>query len=163
MGSDEKKIRQGGQEITLMTILANEATSDSRNLLREYGQPDAKNFKDLEYKLAKLYFNTQDKVELEKKLAAIHPHKKFILKYNKPAIEETSKQELVEEVKSNATGDCMCPQCQSKPYTDKSFLNADGSNTSTIKLDLSSLIAPAMLFAFVGLTYVMVLRALPKN
>lgn len=162
MDSDKNKLRNGGQEITLMTVLANEATGPSRKILKEYGQPDAKDYKDLEVKLAELYFNTQDKVALEKKLAEIHPHKKWILKNVKPAIEETSKQDLVEEVKSNAIGDCNCPQCQQKPYQNAEFSNADGGQSNS-KFDISGLIAPAMLFAFVGLTYVMVLRALPKN
>lgn len=163
MSSDKNKLRNGGQEITLMTVLANEATGPSRKILKEYGSSDAKDYKDLEVKLAELYFNTKDKVALEKKLADIHPHKNWIIKNIKPAIEETSKQELVEEVKSNAIGDCNCPQCQKQPYQNPEFSNVDGSSSATAKFDLSGLIAPAMLFAFVGLTYVMVLRALPKN
>ena len=157
MASDKNKLRNGGQEITLMTVLANEATGPSRKILKEYGQPDAKDYKDLEVKLAELYFNTQDKVALEKKLAEIHPHKKWILKNVKPAIEETSKQDLVEEVKSNATGDCMCPQCQKQPYTDKNFLNAEGP-TST-KVGLEGLIVPVTLLTVVGLTFVFILKA----
>jgi hypothetical protein len=160
MSSDKNKVRNGGQEITLMTVLANEATGPSRKILKEYGQSDAKNYKDLELKLAELYFNTQDKVELEKKLADIHPHKNWILKNVKPAIEETSKQVLVEEVKSNATGDCMCPQCQNQPYTDKNFLNAEGP-TST-KIGIEGLIVPMMLLGLLGITYVFVLKAV-KN
>jgi hypothetical protein len=157
MGSDKNKLRNGGQEITLMTVLANEATGPSRKILKEYGSPDAKNYKDLEVKLAELYFNTQDKVALEKKLADIHPHKNWILKNVKPAIEETSKQELVEEVKSNAIGDCMCPQCQNKPYSDKNFLNAEGHTTT--KVGIEGLIAPMMMLTVIGLTFVFILKA----
>ena len=32
----------------LLSLLANEATADSRRLLSQYGMPDAKNHKDLE-------------------------------------------------------------------------------------------------------------------
>ena len=157
MSSDKNKLRNGGQEITLMTVLANEATGPSRKILKEYGSSDAKNYKDLEVKLAELYFNTQDKVALEKKLADIHPHKNWILKNVKPAIEEISKQGLVEEVKSNAIGDCMCPQCQNQPYTDKNFLNAEGPTTTTVGIE--GLIAPMMLLGILGITFVFILKA----
>lgn len=160
MSSDKNKLRNGGQEITLMTVLANEATGPSRKILKEYGSPDAKNYKDLEVKLAELYFNTQDKVALEKKLADIHPHKNWILKNVKPAIEEISNQDQVEEVKSNATGDCMCPQCQNQPYTDKNFLNAEGPTIQKIGMD--GLIVPMVLLGLLGITYVFVLKAV-KN
>ena len=72
MASVKDKLKKGGQEITLMTVLANEATGSSRKILKEYGMPDAKNYQDLEIKLAELYFNTKDKVALERKLAEIH-------------------------------------------------------------------------------------------
>jgi hypothetical protein len=160
--SKNNKIAKGGQEITLMTVLANEATGPSRKLLKQYGQPDAKNYQDLEIKLAELYFNTKDKVELEKQLAAIHPHKNWILKNVQPVIEEISKQEQVEEVKSNLTGDNMCPQCKRR-LNNQDFLNADGPSQSGPKLDINMLVVPAMLFAFVGLTYVMVLRSVGKQ
>jgi hypothetical protein len=157
MSSDKNKLRNGGQEITLMTVLANEATGPSRKILKEYGQSDAKNYKDLEVKLAELYFNTQDKVALEKKLADIHPHKNWILKNVKPAIEEISNQVQVEEVKSNATGDCMCPQCQNQPYTDKNFLNAEGPISTKVGID--GLIAPMVMLSLIGITFVFILRA----
>jgi hypothetical protein len=159
--SQNKKIAKGGQEITLMTVLANEATGPSRKLLKNYGQPDAKNYQDLEIKLAELYFNTKDKVALEKQLAEIHPHKNWILKNVQPVIEEISKQEQVEEVKSNLNGDNMCPQCRKRFNQD--FLNAEGPNqSSSNKFDMNALIVPVMLFAFVGLTYVMILKSVPS-
>ena len=160
--SKNNKVAKGGQEITLMTVLANEATGPSRKLLKKYGQPDAKNYQDLEVKLAQLYFNTKDKVELEKQLAAIHPHKNWILKNVQPVIEEISNQEQVEEVKSNAIGDDMCPQCKRR-LNNLDFLNAEGPSQGGTKFDMHTLIVPAMLFAFVGLTYVMVLRSVGKQ
>jgi len=161
MASTNNKLKKGGQEITLMTVLANEATGPSRRLLKEYGYPDAKNYQELEIKLAELYFNTKDKVELERKLAAIHPHKKWILKNVQPVIEGISKQEQIEEVKSNATGDCLCPSCKRLQGTE--FLYADGSQQSPAKSDLNMLIVPVMLLAMVGLTYVVVLKGIQKQ
>lgn len=159
--SNNNKIAKGGQEITLMTVLANEATGPSRKLLRQYGQPDAKNYQDLEVKLAQLYFNTKDKVELEKQLAAIHPHKNWILKNVQPVIEEKSKQEQVEEVKSNAIGDNICPQCNRKNQ-ELGFLYAEGPQQPASKSDLNMLIVPVMLLAMVGLTYIVVLKGIQK-
>jgi hypothetical protein len=102
------------QDITLMTLLANESVAESRNLLKKYGKEDAKDHKDLEVKLAELYFATPDKVQLEKELASIHPHKNWILKYY-PQVKEEIKQEPIKEEalpikenKSNADGDCGC-------------------------------------------------------
>jgi CHASE3 domain sensor protein len=159
--SQNNKIAKGGQEITLMTVLANEATGQSRKLLKKYGQPDAKNYQDLEIKLAQLYFNTKDKVELEKQLAEIHPHKNWILKNVQPVIEEKSKQEQVEEVKSNATGDNICPQCNRK-NRELDFLYAEGPQQPAAKSDLNMLIVPVMLLAMVGLTYIVVLKGIQK-
>jgi len=159
--SKNNKIAKGGQEITLMTVLANEATGPSRKLLKQYGQPDAKNYQDLEVKLAQLYFNTKDKVELEKQLAEIHPHKNWILKNVQPVIEEKSKQEQVEEIKSYATGDNICPQCNRK-NRELDFLYAEGPQQPAAKSDLNMLIVPVMLLAMVGLTYIVVLKGIQK-
>ncbi len=159
--SKNNKIAKGGQEITLMTVLANEATGPSRKLLKQYGQPDAKNYQDLEVKLAQLYFNTKDKVELEKQLAAIHPHKNWILKNVQPVIEEKSKQEQVEEVKSSAIGDNICPQCNRK-NRELDFLYAEGPQQPASRSDLNTLIAPIMLLSIVGLTYIVVLKSIQK-
>jgi hypothetical protein len=155
MASENNKLKKGGQEITLMTVLANEATGPSRRLLKDYGMSDPKNYQDLEIKLAELYFNTKDKVELEKKLASIHPHKNWILRNVQPVIEEISNQGQVEEVKSNATGECICPQCQNQKY-----LNATGDDKQSLnaKFDMSMLIAPTMIIGIFGLTYIMILK-----
>lgn len=163
MASKNNKVRNGGQEITLMTVLANEATGPSRKILKEYGVTDAKDYKDLEVKLAELYFKTTDKVELEKKLAFIHPHRKWILKNTEPVVVET-KQEVVEEVKSNLDSTaCSCPNCQ-QMYQNKDFSNFNSSDNQNIqKLELSSIIAPTLLFAVIGLTYVMVIRSLNQK
>lgn len=161
MASQQNKLKKGGQEITLMTVLANEATGPSRRLLKEYGYPDAKNYQELEIRLAELYFNTKDKVALERKLAAIHPHKKWILKNVQPVLEGISKQEQIEEVKSNAIGDCFCPSCQKSQNTQ--FLNAEGPQNTASKLDMNMLIVPTMLIGILGITYVMIIKTVNSN
>ena len=50
----------------LLSLLANESTADSRRLLRKYGMDDAKNHRDLELKLAELYKNASDKIQMDK-------------------------------------------------------------------------------------------------
>jgi predicted metal-dependent hydrolase len=137
------------QDITLMTLLANESVAESRNILKKYGKQDAKDHKDLEVKLAELYFATPDKVQLEKEFAAIHPHKNWILKYY-PQIKEEIKQEPIEkealpiiENKSNADGDCGCTS------------NFDASNTQNIQRVITPLdyIAIISLVGVIGLTF----------
>lgn len=157
MASQQNKLKKGGQEITLMTVLANEATGPSRRLLKEYGYPDAKNYQELEIRLAELYFNTKDKVALERKLAAIHPHKKWILKNVQPVLEGISKQEQITEVKSNIDGDNICPSCN-KVHTNRDFLYAEGDKQQNSSLQLNMLIAPMMLLGLIGITYVMIIK-----
>lgn len=74
------KLNNRKQEITLMTILANEADKESRHILKKYNKPNAKNHADLEVKLAELYFEQDDKLAIEKDLANIHPHKDWIVR-----------------------------------------------------------------------------------
>jgi len=81
----------------LLSLLANESTSKSRSLLKKYNQPDAKNHRDLELKLANLYKTSEDKKLMDKEFCEIHPHRDFILKYTIKAPEELtveSKQEI---------------------------------------------------------------------
>lgn len=75
------------KDISLLTLLANESTADSRKLLKKYGKEDSTDYEDLEKKLADLYFSSTDKIQLEKEMAQIHPHKKWLLKYETPKIE----------------------------------------------------------------------------
>jgi len=100
--NDKKK------RITLLGVIANGSTSDARKLLKKYDQPDAKNHEDLEFKLTKLYYNTPDKLQIEKDLADIHPHKEFILKYNKP--EEKSETIVSEKFSTSQASGCRCNQ-----------------------------------------------------
>lgn len=105
------KRKPAKQEITLMTLLANESAVESRRLLKKYNKPDAKDCADLEVKLAQLYFATDDKLGFEKELAAIHPHKDWILKRTKVEEVEKPKEAEEQQKKSNAEGDCQNPNC----------------------------------------------------
>ena len=162
MASPNNKLKKGGQEITLMTVLANEATGSSRKLLNEYGMPDAKNYQDLEIKLAELYFNTKDKVALEKRLAAIHPHKNWILRNVQPVIEEKSKQELIEEVKSNADGQCMCPRCQRRNNCEYSNAEGDVLTNRSEKVQAAGLVGPMMILGLISIVMITLLKASPN-
>jgi len=112
----------GRQDISLMTLLANEATSDSRKILKKYDKPDAKHCTDLEVKLAELYFGQSDKKQLEKELSSIHPHKDWILKNQEPIIEE--KEIKVESVSKEpeTTKQNICPSCEAR----HNFMSFDG-------------------------------------
>jgi hypothetical protein len=155
------------REITLMTILANEATADSRKLLKAYGKPDAKNHIDLEQKLAELYFNSTDKVQIEKEMAAIHPHKKWLEKYIKP--EEKVVETKVEETTSNADG-CSCDYCreQRKAYNRAScpcamnrnwerMSNVEGiTETNQQKLSAIDLVGPIGLVGILAIAFIII-------
>ncbi len=96
-----------------MTILAYEATEAAQNILVKYGKCKVKTYPELEQALADLYFSGVDKIQLERDLAAIHPHKKFLAKYLPPVIKEVKVEVIKEipataapapEIKSNAEG-----------------------------------------------------------
>ena len=95
-----KKQQPKKKDITLMTVLAYESTADAQKLLKKYGREPAKGYTDLEVKLANLYFDTPDKVQLEKELAEIHPHKKWLLDNITPLV-TIEKQEISIEAKPN--------------------------------------------------------------
>lgn len=99
-------------DITLMTLLAYEATSDARKLLKKYGAKDARGYADLEQRLSELYVSTPDKVQLEKDLAAIHPHKKWLLKTMPPVEVKVEKAEIITEEKSSNADGCDCKECR---------------------------------------------------
>jgi hypothetical protein len=106
------------QRVSLLGVIANGSTGDARRLLKKYNEPDAVNHKDLEMKLSKLYAKTDDKIQLEKEIAEIHPHKEFIL-HNlrpvKPTPEpEITIQEVEAKTKEMASTGCPCgnPNCR---------------------------------------------------
>ena len=137
---------------SLLSTLANGATGDSRRLLQQYGKEDAKNTDDLQLKLAKLYAEQPDKVQIETDFARIHPHSKFILKYlsasQTPAgsaiankdektakevaenkiISEHSSAEGMKEIVDNV---CNCPRCRCMYLTQNPRNNAESNFDGT--------------------------------
>jgi hypothetical protein len=110
------KHRTKKKEITLMTILANEATKESQNILQKYKKPKAQSYSDLEMKLAELYFAPKtDKLVLEKELAEIHPHKKWLIRTleldKKPDLEKEVKIETLETPKKSVKETCISETC----------------------------------------------------
>jgi hypothetical protein len=164
---NRQKRRGDRQDITLMTILANEATDGSRKLLKKYGKPDAKSHNDLEQKLAELYFNTQDKVQLEKEMAAIHPHRKWLEKYIEPKVEVV---ETKVEKHSGADGSDCCESCRDKRLSNQSYCpctmnrnweqksNADGVTETKQSYSAMELIAPIAVIGILTLGFVAVMK-----
>lgn len=150
------KSKSNKADITIMTLLAHEATSDARKLLKSYGVPDAKSYNDLEIKLSELYVKTPDKIAFEKKLADIHPHKKFILKYNQPKVVENDGL----EVSSNMV-DEDCPTTPTPRYETRS--NADGDTQTKKYSPIEAYIGPAMLIVLVGVTLGFTMKMVGKN
>lgn len=130
---------EANRKITIMGLLAECSTNDARKLLKKYGIPDAKNKTDLELKLAQLYKSCDDKKQLEKDFAEIHPHKDFMKKYLLPTNPVKSEVvvediiapdslkpviiEKVPEITSNCSGKtCSC--------NNSNYSGADGFTTN---------------------------------
>ena len=117
-------MQKRNQKITIMGLLANSSTDDARLLLKKYGYPNARNRAELELSLAKIYKDADDKRQVEKDFAEIHPHKNFLKKY---LTIETPKENVeivaekivetplttIEESTSNCNGDTTCSCCKS--------------------------------------------------
>lgn len=113
------------QAQSLLSSLATESTSEARALLKKYTGKDARNYADLEYKLAQFYAAHPDKIQIEKEMALIHPHKDFILKHlaPKPVITVISEKEPIVEKVSNVDG---TDKCTKETEAMSGFLNASG-------------------------------------
>lgn len=116
VGEDKPKQKK---EVNLMTVLACEATGDSKKLLRKHGKSDAKSHWDLEQKLTELYFASDDKPGLEKEMAEMHPHKNWIVRTLK--LSPTPEQKQSEVIKSSV----IEAQKSDQPST-RILSNADG-------------------------------------
>ena len=131
---------------TLLSTLANGATSDSRRLLIEKTGSDAKNTKDLADRLARLYASSDDKIEIEKLFAAMHPHKDFILKYSAPKkFEEKTTTTIAIPVDMNESQnahekqvhkmanlpDCKCHECNMRILSNASGVDGSSSGAMT--------------------------------
>ncbi len=135
---------------TLLSVLAHGATDDAQKVLVENGLPEAGTYEELEFNLAKVYSNSNDKIALEKHFAEIHPHSSFILKYLTPKkvaeVVEVEKSDdsvappTIVELKSDASGDCGCS-------------SAEGTTTPQPKIDVNALALVAIV-AIVGLVIV---------
>lgn len=135
--SKEMRKKAPKRELTLMTLLANEATKESRELLKKYKRPDAKGYADLEVKLAELYQSSTDKFGLEKEMAQIHPHKNWLVKRLeldkvkeiKPEIVEVEKVKETESVAPKIIcGNPFCPIHGNTPMCE--YSNASGTATN---------------------------------
>lgn len=155
-GNTQKRHHPTRQDISLMTLLANESVAESRSLLKKYGFPEAKNYKDLELKLAELYYATPDKIQLEKELASIHPHKNWILKYYPQQKEVEEKQEIlvntpvIKEVVSNADGDCGCKS---------NFDAVSQPNTQIRTINTIDYIAVISVIGIIGLSFYVITKS----
>jgi hypothetical protein len=85
-------------EITIMTLLACECPKEATALLLQNGGKRAKNHKDLEHKLGEMYVKSDDKAGLEKEMANLHPHKKWLDRVAEPQIKKSIKVEPDPEV-----------------------------------------------------------------
>jgi hypothetical protein len=152
------------QRVTLLGTIANGSTAGARKLLKKYKMPDAVNHEDLEYKLTQLYHKQDDKIELEKDLAMIHPHKDFILKYSQTTKEEpiimeapleTTKQEISESTS------CACG-CGSSGF-DASKKYASGYSNATGDASVSSPMGTNTGIIVIGVVGIISILALTLN
>jgi hypothetical protein len=140
MRKNTKKGDHLKKDISLLCLLANESTGDTRRLLEKKGVPAATNHADLEMKLAETYKKESDKASFEKQLAEIHPHKDFILKHcaktNLPS-EEDALKELKNQIADVKTDNFSSEQyhsvCGCRYCTDKREMmsNACGCGSSS--------------------------------
>ena len=147
-----------------MTLLAYESTNESRKLLSKYGKQDAKNILDLEKKLADLYFSVDDKVQLEKEMAEIHPHKNWMMKTIKPQVEVTK---VIEEIKPpviDGTKECStcCPVCNMNANKSSFYGDVDDEIKKTSKQPngYNEMIAPIMVLAIFSLAAIAVSKSI---
>ena len=139
------------QEITLMTLLANESTGPSRKLLKAYNKPDAENYEDLEIKLAELYYSVPDKIQIERELADIHPHKDWILKNISPSeikTEAIPTENDIDAQLNNAQKELITI---SSPEADSSSFV--GSETQKIQFKPSDLMGLLSIAGLIGVTF----------
>jgi hypothetical protein len=109
---------------TLLSALAYGSPEDSQNLVIKYGGEKAKDYDELEYKLAQIYANTPDKLEIEKEFASIHPHSKFILKYLSPKKEIKPLEPMIEKTIDTTEGSKLVKSI----LVHDGYENADGES-----------------------------------
>jgi len=135
----KNKSNSDKKDISLLTLLANESTSDSRKLLKKYKKEDAKGHADLEQKLADLYFSESDKIALEKEMVKIHPHRDWILKYEKPKEEIKILEPEIKVIETKLNDNvvqgykCSCPNCMGMESR-SSFEGSENKKDNTLLL-----------------------------
>ena len=160
--------RETNRKITIMGLLAECSTDDARKLLKKYGLPEARNTQELEFQLAKLYKTCDDKKQLERDFAEIHPHKEFLKKYLLPpppkkediVIEDLTPEPIVineiktPELETNFNG-------ASYPYNNQVFSGLDGSqnNSNSLSNDKDKLI----IFGMFGFVSILALVLISRN
>lgn len=142
-------------KITIMGLLAECSTDDARKLLVKYNMPHAKNKAELELSLARLYKNTDDKKKLERDFAQIHPHRRFLEKYNvkqSPITPKETNEDKIENIINDAKKVTEMPELFSNLTNKKDcncqnsdFSNCDATNNaSTNIMDKDKLIVFGM-------------------
>ena len=156
-----------------MTLLANEAAKESRGVLKKFKKPNAANHADLEVKLAELYFEQPDKLEIEKELAEIHPHKKWLIRSLDLVPKSDVKCETCEENKEIKTEkDTIAEIKEAITESVSKFSNFSGSKeapqptivTTDTQKGISTLEIIGMVGAIglIGLTFIVVSKNLTK-
>ena len=151
-----------------MTLLANEAGKESSAILSKYKIPKAKNHHDLEVKLAELYFGKNtDKLQLEKELADIHPHKDWLirtLELNTPEQIEKIKLELTDAQKKDeeTKEKCVDDDCEihGKNAQMSSFSGQSDSSSERKISNSMEVIGLVGVVGLIGLTFIIVSKNL---
>jgi hypothetical protein len=138
------KNKQQKQYKTLLSVLAEGSTDKALALLKKHSGEDARDIKELEAKLSRVWAVAPYKKEIEKEFAEIHPHKDFILKYIQPIVELShlkagdanpvsvnndalvEKSVIVHDGYANASGHAPCgsPNCN---HCKRYFSSLDGN------------------------------------
>jgi hypothetical protein len=119
---------------TLISVIANGSEAKAKEMLkRETGQ-SVYDTKELEYKISEMYANSKDKIEIEKKLYSIHPHKDFISKYYKLENPPIEKELIVktEDVDFSNCNGSVCQSCSSASGEDTKI-----NKSKSLKIDNS--------------------------
>lgn len=133
--------------IPIMELLAYNSSVPARQILKKYGKADATGYKDLQIRLENLYKETIDKIQLEKELVDIHPHKELILRYLSPTPPVDTKV-IVKEPTSACEGNPNCG-CNKKMSSAEGLVVQPELIKTGVNTDL--LISSVAIVAIVGL------------
>jgi len=161
--------REANRKITIMGLLAECSTDDARKLLKKYGLPEARNTQELEFQLAKLYKTCDDKKQLERDFAEIHPHKEFLKKYLLPpppvkaeVVIEDLKPDPIVVKEVEKTPELATPlNGFPYPYNNQDYSGLDGNqnNANNLSNDKDKLI----IFGMFGFVSILALVLISRN